>query len=105
VDKIQVPFNNLDWSWKNFHLWNDMNINLPAVIAEQVIPLSTIVFFSVAIIYVLFRLGWVRNRRDIFIIMFTAIIFSYLALSLVGSFFRGQGQGLIWPTEIKVDEG
>ena len=105
VDKIPVPFNNLDWSWKNFHLWHDMNINLPAVIAEQVIPLSTIVFFAVLIIYVLFRLGWVRNRRDIFIIMFTAVIFSYLALSLVGSFFRGQGQGLIWPTEIKVDEG
>jgi hypothetical protein len=105
LDKIPVPFNNLDWSWKSFHLWHDMNINLPAVMAEQVIPLSTIVFFAVLIIYVLFRLGWVRNRRDIFIIMFTAVIFSYLSLSLVGSFFRGQGQGLIWPTEIKVDEG
>jgi hypothetical protein len=24
---------------------------------------------------------------------------------LVGSFFRGEGQDLIWPWEIKVDEG
>jgi hypothetical protein len=29
----------------------------------------------------------------------------YLALTLVGAFFRGPGQDLIWPTEIKVDEG
>ncbi len=104
-DNIPVPFNNLDWSWKSFHLWGGMNINLPSVMAEQVIPLSSIAFFTVLIIYVLFRLGWVRTKRDVFIIMFTGVMFAYLTLTIVGSFVRGEGQGLIWPTEIKVDEG
>jgi hypothetical protein len=37
--------------------------------------------------------------------MFTAVLVAYLTLSMVGSFFRGEGQNLIWPWEIKVDEG
>ena len=73
--------------------------------AEQVIPLSTVVGLAVAIIYVLFRVGWLRTKRDLFIVMFTAVLVSYLALAMVGSFFRGEGQNLIWPWEIKVDEG
>ena len=40
-----------------------------------------------------------------FIVMFTGVLASYLALSMVGSFFRGEAQALIWPWEIKVDEG
>jgi hypothetical protein len=82
-----------------------MHLNIPSIMAEQVMPLVTIVFFAILIIYVLFRIGWVRTRRDIFIIMFTAVMASYLTLSMVGSFFRGEGQGLIGPWDIKVDEG
>jgi hypothetical protein len=70
-----------------------------------VLPLVTIVSFAVLIIYVLFRLGWVRTRRDVFIVMFTGVLTAYLTLSMVGSFFRGEQQALIWPWEIKVDEG
>ena len=74
--------------------------------AEQVIPLLvTIVIFPGLIIYALVRLGWVRTRRDVLIVMFTGVMFGYLALTLIGSFFRGEGQELIWPWEIKVDEG
>ena len=120
VDHIPWPFNRINkdgWSvtdpkgwgdWKLggiFHGWGGEHVNLSSVVAEQVIPLSSVAFFAVLIIYVLFRLGWVRTRRDVFIVMFTGVMFSYLTLSLVGSFFRGQGQALIWPTEIKVDEG
>ena len=82
-----------------------MHLNIPSIMAEQVIPLSSIAFFAVAIIYVLFRIGWLRNKRDLFIVMFTAVLVAYLTLSMVGSFFRGEGQNLIWPWEIKVDEG
>jgi len=70
-----------------------------------VIPLSSIVFFALLIIYVLFRMGWVRTRRDVMIVMFTGVMAGYLALTLVGSFLRGQGQDLILPWDIKVDEG
>jgi hypothetical protein len=70
-----------------------------------VIPLSSIAFFAMLIIYILFRLGWVRTRRDVMIVMYTGVMAGYLALTLVGSFFRGPGQDLVWPTEIRVDEG
>lgn len=105
LDRIPVPFNDVCGNIGSFHLWCNMNLNLPAIMAEQVIPLSSIAFFAVLIIYVLFRVGWIRTKRDVFIVMFTAVMASYLTLSMVGSFFRGQGQALIWPTDIKVDEG
>jgi hypothetical protein len=105
VDKIPVPFNDVSCCYGSFHLWEGMNLNLAAIMAEQVIPLVTIVFFAILILYVLFRVGWLRTRRDVFLVMFTAVLTSYLVLSLVGSFFRGEAQALIWPWEIKVDEG
>ena len=105
VSNIPVPFNNICFQWHGQHLWCDMHINLPATMTQQVIPLSTIAFFTVLILYVLFRIGWLRTRRDVFIVMFTGVMAAYLVLSLVGSFFRGQGQALIWPWEIKVDPG
>src|SRR6266508_2062604 len=107
VDHIPVPFNGAvcDLRYGTLHLWCDMHLNIANIMAEQVLPLVTIVFFALLIIYVLFRLGWVRTRRDVFIVMFTGVLAAYLTLSMVGSFFRGQAQALIWPWEIKVDEG
>jgi len=105
VDHVPVPFNNVDCCYGSLHLWKGMNLNIPSIVAEQVMPLSTIAFFALLIIYVLFRLGWIRTRRDVFIVMFTSVMAAYLTLSMVGSFFRGEGQGLIPPWEIKVDEG
>ncbi len=105
VDHIPVPFNNICDNIGSFHLWCDMHLNLATIMSEQVIPLVTIVGLALLIIYVTFRVGWLRTKRDLFIVMFTAVMASYLTLSMVGSFFRGQGQTLIWPTEIKVDEG
>src|SRR5712692_8547933 len=105
LSHISVPFNNVDCCYGSIHLWKGMHLNIPSIMAEQVMPLSTIAFFTVLIIYVLFRLGWVRTRRDVFIIMFTGVMASYLTLSMVGSFFRGQGQALIPPWDVKVDPG
>ncbi len=39
------------------------------------------------------------------IVMYTGVLMGFLALTLVAAFFRGQGQDLIWPWQIKVDEG
>jgi hypothetical protein len=105
LSNIPVPFNNVCFQWHNQHLWCDMHINLPTTMTQQVIPLSTIAILTVVIIYALFRIGWLRTRRDLFIVMFTGVMTAYLVLSMVGSFFRGQGQALIWPWEIKVDPG
>ena len=105
VDKIPVPGNNLDWGYGTLHLWYGMNLNVATIMAEQVVPLVMIVGLAVGILYVLFRIGWMRTRRDVFIVMFTAVMVSYLTLSMIGSFFRGEGQALIPPWDIKVDEG
>jgi len=107
LDHIPVPFNGAvcDLSYGTLHLWCDMHLNIANIMAEQVLPLVTIVVSALLIIYVLFRLGWVRTKRDVFIVMFTGVLASYLTLSMIGSFFRGQAQALIWPWEIKVDEG
>jgi hypothetical protein len=105
LDHIPVPGNNIDCCYGSIHLWEGMYLNIPTIVAEQVLPLSMIVFFAVAIIYVLFRIGWLRTRRDLFIVMYTSVMVSYLTLSMVGSFFRGQGQALVPPWDIKVDEG
>jgi quinol-cytochrome oxidoreductase complex cytochrome b subunit len=105
LDRIPVPLNDVCENIGSFHLWCDMNLNIPVIMSDQVIPLVTIVFLAIAIIYVLFRIGWLRTSRDLFIVMFTAVMVSYLTLSMIGSFFRGQAQALVPPWEIKVDEG
>lgn len=105
LDRIPVPFNNRCENIGSFHLWCDMNLNIPVIMSDQVLPLSTIALLAVAIIYVLFRIGWLRTRRDLFIVMFTAVMVAYLTLSMIGSFFRGQAQALVPFWEIKVDEG
>lgn len=105
LDKIPVPLNDVCENVGSFHLWCDMNLNIPVIISDQVIPLSTIAILAVLIIYVLFRIGWLRTTRDLFIVMFTAVMVSYLTLSMIGSFFRGQAQALVPFWEIKVDEG
>ncbi len=113
LDHIAWPFNDSIGDFDlgfigldNIHGWGGEHFNIPSIMAEQVIPLTlTIVVFPGLIIYTLFRLGWLRTRRDLMIVMYTGVLFGYLALTLVGSFFRGEGQDLIWPWQIKVDEG
>ncbi len=105
LDHIPVPFNNVDCCYGSLHLWKDMHLNIANIMAEQVLPLCTIVFLALLLLYILFRLGWLRTRRDVFIVMLTAVMVSYLTLSMIGSFFRGQSQALIWPWEVKVDPG
>ncbi|MBI1885457.1 MAG: hypothetical protein HYS09_03965 [Chloroflexi bacterium] len=108
VDHIPWPFNDNKvgcWSFKNIHGWCGEHFNLAGTFAQQIFPLSTIAFLTVLIIYILFRIGWVRTTRDVMIVMFTGALSAYLTLTIVMSFFRGPGQDLILPTDIKVDCG
>jgi len=99
-DHIPIPFNDMSWI-----PWHGMNINLPTTLAEQILPLSVIFLLAVLAIVIQWRFGWVKTRRDVFIVMFTGVMAGYLVLSVIGSFFRGQGQALIPPWDIKVDPG
>jgi hypothetical protein len=97
----------LDWpqDFTDVTLVLGYEMDIPALMTGQIIPIVTIIFFALLILYIMFRVGWMRTRRDVFIVMFTAVMASYLTLSIIGSFFRGPGQALVWPWEIRVDEG
>lgn len=99
-DHIPLPLNDIGWI-----PWHGMSINLPTTMAEQILPLSVIALLAVLAIVIQWRFGWVKTRRDVFIVMFTGVMAGYLVLSVIGSFFRGQGQALIPPWDVKVDPG
>lgn len=102
---IPVPFNDVDAHFKGLHLWPDFHLNLPGMLAGQVIPLSLIFIFTLVLLYALYMFGWLRTRRDLVIALFTGFFFTYFALTITGSFFRGPGQDLVPPWGIVVDEG
>lgn len=104
---IPVPFNQqvCDVQFKGIHLWCDFHLNIPGIMSGQVIPLSLIFIFTVALVYILFMLGWLRTRRDLVLALFTGFFFTFLTLTVTGSFFRGPGQQLVPPWDIVVDEG
>ncbi|MGQ9571627.1 MAG: hypothetical protein ACUVV3_00335 [Dehalococcoidia bacterium] len=99
-DHIPLPFNHVSWL-----PWEGMAINLPVTMVEQIIPLGLIFLLSVLLIFILWRMSWVRNAHDVMIVLFTGFMAAYLALTVAGSFFRGPGQELVPPWDVKVDPG
>jgi hypothetical protein len=106
-DHVPVPFNEqvCDIYFKNLHLWCNFHLNIPGIMSGQVIPLGLIFIFTVALLYAVFILGWLRTRRDLMLALFTGFFFTFLVLTITGSFFRGPGQELVPPWGIVVDEG
>ncbi len=81
------------------------NLDLPGWIVEQAIPIALIVGLPSLMIYGLWRIGWVLTRRDALLALFSGFVGAYGILTLVGTAFRGQGQQLVFPWELKVSEG
>jgi hypothetical protein len=81
------------------------NLNFPAWLVEQAIPITVLVGMPSLMIFVLWRIGWVVTRRDALLALFSGFVAAYGVLTLVGTAFRGQGQELVFPWELKVSEG
>jgi hypothetical protein len=47
----------------------------------------------------------VETRRDALLALFSGFVGAYGILTLAGTAFRGQGQELVFPWELKVSEG
>lgn len=94
-----LPFNVklLDQSFRN--------LNFPAWLVEQAIPITVLVGLPALMIFVMWRIGWVVTRRDALIALFSGFVAAYGVLTLAGTAFRGQGQELVFPWELKVSEG
>ncbi|MBI4492503.1 MAG: menaquinol-cytochrome C reductase [Chloroflexi bacterium] len=43
------------------------------------------------------------NVRDVMIALFTGFVVAYFLLTIVGTFFRGQGMHLYWPTDPRME--
>ena len=81
------------------------HLNFPAWLVEQGIPIAFIVGLPCLMIYGMWKLGWVMTRRDALIALFSGFVAAYGVLTMVGTAFRGQGQELVYPWELKVSEG
>jgi menaquinol-cytochrome c reductase cytochrome b/c subunit len=81
------------------------NLNFPGWLVEQAIPIGAMVGLPCIMIFTMWKLGWVRTRRDALLALFSGFIGAYGVLTLVGTAFRGQGQELVFPWELKVSEG
>jgi menaquinol-cytochrome c reductase cytochrome b/c subunit len=71
---------------------------VPEIVYEQLIPVAVMVFFSV-LLGVLVKLAFQPTRREMVMAFFTGFVTSYFVLTIVGTFFRGQGMvlDLYWP--------
>ncbi|MPZ48531.1 MAG: hypothetical protein GEU75_04325 [Dehalococcoidia bacterium] len=83
----------------------DLNVNLPAFLVEILIPVIVIVGLSILMVFVLWRIGWLRTRRDVMIAIFTAFITIFWVMTIVGSAFRGAGQDLVAPWDVPRIDG
>ncbi|MCC7366255.1 MAG: hypothetical protein IT303_18000 [Dehalococcoidia bacterium] len=81
------------------------NLDFPGWLVEQGIPIMAIVGLPSLMIYAMWKAGWVLTRRDALLALFSGFIGAYGILTLVGTAFRGQGQELVFPWELKVSEG
>jgi menaquinol-cytochrome c reductase cytochrome b/c subunit len=69
----------------------DLNVNLPAVLVEQVIPVTIMLGLPLLLSAVAWKLKLAQTRRDHMILIFSGFIATYVTLTIVGTFFRGPG--------------
>ncbi len=83
----------------------DLNVNLPAILVELIVPSAFMIGLPVLLIYLLWRVGWVNTRRDVFISLFSGFIVVYFLMTIVGAAFRGAGQDLVLPWDVPRIDG
>ena len=95
-----VPFHELK-------LFNDhfLNLNLPAFIVEQAIPVGCMVGLPLLLLFLLrLRYGPLGMRGTMYA-LFTGFMTVYVVLTISGTAFRGQGQELLWPWQVVPPKG
>lgn len=80
-------------------------LDFPGWLVEQGIPIAFMLGLPTIMIWAMWRAGWVVTRRDALIALFSGFVAAYGVLTLVGTAFRGQGQELVFPWELRVSEG
>ena len=123
--RIPIPLNGTSWPWhwggthgqpppqwyQDLPDWltgllpYDLNVNLPAFIVEILIPTILMTGLPAFLIYLLWRIGWVNSRRDVFLSLFSGFIIAYWVMTICGAMFRGGGQALSMPWDVPHIDG
>jgi hypothetical protein len=82
----------------------NLDINFPAVLVEQIIPVTVMVGFPAILCFIAWKIRLCRTKRDFMILLFTGFIAVYVTMTIVGTFFRGHSQTLV-PYSIFSSEG
>jgi len=78
----------------------DLNVDLTAVLVEQLIPVTLMLGLPILLSVVMWRAGLAKTRRDHMVLQFSGFIAVYVLLTIIGTAFRGQGMELFPPWEV-----
>ncbi|MHB8574375.1 MAG: hypothetical protein ACYDCQ_03495 [Dehalococcoidia bacterium] len=84
---------------------NFLNLNLPAWLVEQGIPIALMIGLPVVLILALRRKYGPLGTRGTMYALFTGFMTVYIVLTIVGTFFRGQGMELLLPNQVQAPTG
>ncbi len=78
TDLLGFPAIELDW-------------NIPAWLVEQFIPVNFMVGLPLLLSFIVHKRGLAKTKRDHMILQFSGFIAVFVTLTIVGTFFRGEG--------------
>lgn len=76
------------------------NLDLPAFIVEQFIPVATMIGLPIVLLLVIRRWLGTMDRRDGMVAVFTGFMAVFVVLTIIGTAFRGQGLALVMPWDV-----
>ena len=69
----------------------ELNIDISALIVEQIIPVTAMIGLPVLLAVVASKTGIAQSKRDHMIMQFSGFIAVYVILTIIGTYFRGVG--------------
>ena len=72
----------------------EMTISIPEIISQQIVPVTLMIGLPIILSIVAQRRGIAQTRRDHMILQFSGFIATYVMLTIIGTYFRGQGLAL-----------
>jgi hypothetical protein len=86
--------------WMRHVYWYDSYLDIPQIMSAFVMPLVAIIAPAIVLLAILWKLGWLKTVRDMWLALFTGFIMVYLSLTIIGAAIRGQSQKLVPPWKV-----
>lgn len=72
-----------------------LNINIPGLLVEQIIPVTMMVGLPILLSLVAWKAKVAQTKRDHMILQFSGFIAVYVTLTIIGTYVRGEGLALV----------